>query len=112
MATATENNGKNELARRLYIMVLFYHKHASRAMRTFRENLLRVFAIQRLARHRQPLDAAINASASAAEAGAVVAAVEAEAGAGADGASRDGDDGGGGDDQQSQPSCVRQDPEA
>ena len=109
MATATENNGKNELARRLYIMVLFYHKHASRAMRTFRENLLRVFAIQRLARHRQPLDAVISASASAAEAGAEVAAAEVvEAGAaGADGSSHGGDDGGG-DGHESQPSCVRQ----
>ena len=60
---------------------------------------------------RQPLDVAINASASA-EAGveevaAVVAVAEAE---GADGASRGGD--GGGDGHESQPSCVRQRPEA
>ena len=60
--------------------------------------------------HRQPLDVAINASASAAagvevaaaEAGVEVAAVE------ADGASRGGGDGGGGGGHESQPSCVRQ----
>ena len=57
--------------------------------------------------YRQPLDAVINASASAEE---VVEVAEEEAGAGADGASRDGDGGGGG--QESQPSCVRQGPEA
>ena len=60
---------------------------------------------------RQPLDVAINASASA-EAGVEVAAVEAEAEAAeVDGASRGGGDGGG-DGQESQPSCGRQDPEA
>ena len=53
---------------------------------------------------RQPLDAVINASASAEEEVEVAAAEE--AGAGADGASR------GGDGQESQPSCVRQGPEA
>lgn len=75
-------------------------------MRTFRENLLRVFAIQRLARHRQPLDAAINASASAAEAEVEVEAEVEEAGAAeADDASRGYGDGGG-DGQQAQPSCV------
>ena len=61
---------------------------------------------------RQPLDAAINASASAAEAG-VVAEAGVEEGAGAaeaDGANRGGDDDGGGDGQRSQPSCVRQGP--
>ena len=60
--------------------------------------------------YRQPLDGVINASASAVEAGVEVAAVEAGA-AGADGASRGGD-GGGDDGQESQPSCVRQRPEA
>ena len=62
---------------------------------------------------RQPLDVAINASASAVEAG-VEAAVAVEVGAaGADGASRGGDDDdGGGDGQQAQPSCVHQGPEA
>ena len=60
---------------------------------------------------RQPLDAAINTSASATEAGVEVAAVEAEVVvAAADGASRGGGDGGG-DGQESQPSCGRQDPE-
>ena len=56
---------------------------------------------------RQPLDAVINASASAVEAGVEVAAVEAGAAEEADGASRGGGDGGG-DGQASQPSCVRQ----
>ena len=58
--------------------------------------------------YRQPLDAVINASASAEEEVEVAAAEE--AGAGADGASRGGD-GGGDDGQESQPSCVRQRPE-
>ena len=57
---------------------------------------------------RQPLDAVINASASAEAGEEEGAAVEAEAGAaGADG-SNHGGDGGGGDGHESQPSCVRQ----
>ena len=60
---------------------------------------------------RQPLDAVINASASAAEAGAGAAEVVEAGAAGADGARRGGGDGGG-DGQESQPSYVRQDPEA
>ena len=60
---------------------------------------------------RQPLDVAINASASA-EAGVeeVAAEVAGAGAAGADGSSHGGD--GGGDGQESQPSCVRQGPEA
>ena len=61
--------------------------------------------------HRQPLDAVINASASAAEAGVEEVAAEVAEAAGADGSSHGGDDGGG-DGHESQPSCVRQDPEA
>jgi len=66
----------------------------------------------RLARLSPAAGAVINASASATEAGVEVAAGVAEAGEAADGASRgDGGDGDGGD-QRSQPSCVRQGPEA
>ena len=62
---------------------------------------------------RQPLDVAINASASAEAGEEVVAAEVAEAGEEvADGSSHDGGGDGGGDGHEFQPSCVRQRPEA